>query len=216
MNTEFVCRLLFVGKCSKLGIKLCAFSPTTTTTTRLSEYVCGSKRVCMLRASGKHALRVLKRRQCQCYILAYVWICQWVLPITSMSPETMRVWKEGASADTSQLNRPDAFADLRTTTLSFDSERWNWRENNAINRLSGNEVPQIDAMDLLETFKVDYLVALAFANVVTVTKREWMLETFPTIYWCRKFFFSHLTTNSSRQLKRYPSLRWLAKQNKKI
>jgi hypothetical protein len=29
------------------------------------------------------------------------------LPTTSMSPETRAVWKEGASADTSQLYRPD-------------------------------------------------------------------------------------------------------------
>lgn len=49
------------------------------------------------------------------------------LPTISMSPDTSIVWKEGASADTSQLNFPDMFSstDVNNTWLAFDCERCN-------------------------------------------------------------------------------------------
>lgn len=49
------------------------------------------------------------------------------LPTISISPDTNIVWKEGASADTSQLNLPDMFSptDVNNTWLAFDCERCN-------------------------------------------------------------------------------------------
>lgn len=49
-----------------------------------------------------------------------------------MSPETIMVWKEGASADTSQLYFPETFVSSAfiTTLLSFDNDRW--KENDVL------------------------------------------------------------------------------------
>lgn len=48
------------------------------------------------------------------------------LPTTSMSPETIIVWKEGKSAETSHENFPEVVGVTceRTNWLSFDDDCW--------------------------------------------------------------------------------------------
>lgn len=59
-----------------------------------------------------------------------IWVTfnSWVnLPTTSMSPETIIVWKDGKSADTSHENLPEVAGETCDSTnwLSFDDDAWN-------------------------------------------------------------------------------------------
>lgn len=52
-------------------------------------------------------------------------------PTTSISPDTMAVWNEGASTDISQVNLPDIFKGTANRTTWLWLERLRWKRKNA-------------------------------------------------------------------------------------
>lgn len=50
-----------------------------------------------------------------------------ILPTTSMSPDTMVVWKDGASADTSQLNLPDNCVSTDNSTMLLPLDKFGFQ-----------------------------------------------------------------------------------------